>query len=313
MSKELEEAIMWKRLAGVKAALEAGADPNLKIGKRPALIQAIWRKSKPIALMLLEAGADPNAVDKEKQPALHWVAERLRDPGLARRLIEAGAKVDALDGVQFKGYAPLHYAVKNLKFVQFLVEHGAPLDQRSGHEQKTPLHLLCESESGDMNAVEMANALWFIKQGADINAQTRKKETPLHLAAASSGGKVIKALLAKKARLTEDAHGNTALHYAIGAYRKDPATWAALLAAGCNIDHQNGAGRTPLMEATGDDNAVAVKFLLGKGANPAIQNDQGQTALEYARKYEYRKVLPLLEKASSSKVKSGARAARAKR
>jgi hypothetical protein len=51
----------------------------------------------------------------------------------------------------------------------------------------------------------------------------------------------------------------------------------------------------------------------GSSAEPRGRREWDGTALEYARKHEYRKVLPLLEKASSSKVKSGARAVRAKR
>jgi ankyrin repeat protein len=56
-----------------------------------------------------------------------------------------------------------------------------------------------------------------------------------------------------------------------------------LIARGARVDGKSAAGVTPLMVAAGHDNAPMIGLLLGKGANPALKNNVGKTALDVAR------------------------------
>ena len=59
--------------------------------------------------------------------------------------------------------------------VWILLEHGADVTARIGHQRSTPLHLA--SSLGSPKIVQL-----LIKHGADVNALDGNREMPLHLA-----------------------------------------------------------------------------------------------------------------------------------
>lgn len=50
-----------------------------------------------------------------------------------------------------------------------------------------------------------------------------------------------------------------------------------------NIDFQGAGGQTPLHRAASNGKWKTINYLLDKGANPAIKDDEGKAALYYAR------------------------------
>jgi ankyrin repeat protein len=74
-----------------------------------------------------------------------------------------------------------------------------------------------------------------------------------------------------------------------------------LLGGGANINAQNAAGGTALMEAVYNNHPETVKLLLEKGADPDLRKKDGATALGFAQKYP-----PIVEilKAKGAKVTS---------
>ena len=65
----------------------------------------------------------------------------------------------------------------------------------------------------------------------------------------------------------------------------DNAKVTELLAQGANVNVQNAAGGTPLIEAVYNNHADTVKLLLEKGADPNVRKTDGATALGFAQKY----------------------------
>ena len=82
-------------LAVVRAALEAGANPDITVNGRPALIEAGWGGHAKIVSVLVTAGANVNARDPKSFG--HYTAERVATPGfLSVHYTESAAKLRAV-------------------------------------------------------------------------------------------------------------------------------------------------------------------------------------------------------------------------
>lgn len=114
-----------------KMLLDAGADPDVRDNKgRTALVgHARGRKAK----ILLDAGADPNIRDNSRRTALFpLLDERTVDLELARKLIRAGAELNAADhtgetvliGAAWRGHT---------EFARLLINSGADTGIKDKH------------------------------------------------------------------------------------------------------------------------------------------------------------------------------------
>ena len=57
------------------------------------------------------------------------------------------------------------------------------------------------------------------------------------------------------------------------------------LLEGADVNAQNKLGLTPLMQAASHNNPELVHYLLEQGADPAVQDSRGRTALDFAKVY----------------------------
>ncbi|KAH8977684.1 ankyrin repeat-containing domain protein [Lactarius hatsudake] len=210
---------------------------------------AAYRSSFEIAEVLIEHGADANACNADGRTPLHRVVSQCFDPGpehdstsddapnVARLLLEHGVDLNARDNEQA---TPLHLAsyYGHVEVAEALLDH----DVRANAEDirgQTPLHQVLlgnhnyksykrrspKSEPG--KAVRLAQRL--LERGADVNAQTKNHETPLHLAS--------------RLRLYEMAR--------------------ILLKHGADVDVKNSEGKSPLQLACGRK-GKAMRRLLSK-------------------------------------------------
>jgi ankyrin repeat protein len=112
------------------------------------LFQAAFDGNLDDARAALAAGADPNVRDGWQQTPLHYAAD-LGHTDVGRLLIEKGAeKPDAVDKWQ---RTPLHYAARTgqIDVARLLIEKGADPNARDQYQQ-TPLHLAVVGGHSDL-------------------------------------------------------------------------------------------------------------------------------------------------------------------
>lgn len=116
---ELGDAKLVRKLATRETLKEKGF-----LGYTPLYAAVAKHFNENVVTVLLEAGADPNSLGMDGQTAPHQAAMTARGTSVARKLIRAGATVDAMD----KNWkTPLFYAVMlgNEEGVALLLRHGA--------------------------------------------------------------------------------------------------------------------------------------------------------------------------------------------
>ncbi|WP_164007845.1 ankyrin repeat domain-containing protein [Pyxidicoccus trucidator] len=135
--------------------------------------------------VLLEKGVDWNAVDERGLTALHEVAARSGSVEVARRLLELGCAVDAVDCL---GQTPLMLALayKRTALAALLVARGASPHAR-GPLEFTPLHLAALRGLEDLVSA-------LLSAGADPFARNDLKQTPLDVARAEGHAAVVSLL-----------------------------------------------------------------------------------------------------------------------
>ncbi|ART54987.1 hypothetical protein CBP36_10910 [Acidovorax carolinensis] len=115
----------------------------------------------------------------------------------------------------------------------------------------------------------------------NVEARNAQDESPLMLAAIKGHIEAVKALIARDADVNKP--GWTALHYAAsGTTPEHTRIIALLLENHAYIDAASPNGTTPLMMAAQYGTSDAVQLLLDEGADPALKNQLGLTASDFA-------------------------------
>ena len=114
----------------------------------------------------------------------------------------------------------------------------------------------------------------------NVEARTQLDESPLMLAALKGLTDLCRQLISLGADVNKP--GWTPLHYA--ATNGHLATMDLLLEEHAYIDAASPNGTTPLMMAAHYGTAEAVKLLLADGADPALRNEQGLSAIDFAQR-----------------------------
>ena len=108
MDEEMFRAARDGKIAGVRAALCAGANPNATWKGQTALMYACEKGQDDIANLLLDNGAKINAVDNYRRTALH-LAVMGSHVACCRTLIQRGASID-IEADFLGGETPLDIA-----------------------------------------------------------------------------------------------------------------------------------------------------------------------------------------------------------
>lgn len=146
---------------------------------------------------------------------------------------------------------------------------------------------------GKLRVVEIC-----VESGMDIDEADPNGFTALAMAAYNGHDEILELLIKNKATIdARDRQGNTPLiHAASGPY---PTTVKLLLAAGAEIDAvdagiNGGEHFTALMMAAAMGNIEVVKVLLAAGANKEMLDDDGESAIDFARSKGHPKIAELL-------------------
>lgn len=282
-AKTLRTAASDGDLAVVSALLNDGAavDAASESGGTP-LMFAAYGDHAEIVRTLLDAGADPNVGDRFGDPAIHWASYAGADAAVAT-LLEGGADPsivthhgDALAIAMRRGFSGI---------VERLVVHTGT------STGDTPLHEAARDNLPELQALIAATS--------PIDVENRIGYTPAMEAARQGHADVVRELADAGADLNHRGNdlgmGMTALHLA--ADRNQTEVIRLLISRGVDVNSGNAQGTTALLWALGEGATEAANALLDAGADPALEDEFGYSALsmiEYLEEGELRDRLTAL-------------------
>jgi uncharacterized protein len=178
---------------------------------------------------------------------------------VVRTLLDRGADPNIRD--EGDAAYPIHFAAErgNLPIVTLLVEHGAdPIGAGTGHELDAVGWAVCFDYT---HHTEVAR--YLLAHGAKYT---------LFSAVALGEPAVIRELVQSGAdvnqRMDRTNHRRTALHLAV--VKKQPASLAALIDLGADLDLEDAAGLTPLDQAALDGEDEMTRLLVTAGATMTL-------------------------------------------
>lgn len=164
----------------------------------------------------------------------------------------------------------------DLNAVRSLARRGFDLNTLSAEGQH-PLFLALRSEADQV-------AAWLLDQpSTQVEHRNAQGESPLMMAALKGKLGLADRLIQRKAEVNKP--GWTPLHYA--ATHPGPAAvplTRLLLEHHAYIDAASPNQSTPLMLAAQYGDPAVVSLLLEEGADPMLRNEQGLTAIDFARR-----------------------------
>lgn len=166
---------------------------------------------------------------------------------------------------------------KNIEVMKQLIDLGVNIDAR-GYKGETVLMALVQSynERDIMERIEL-----LIKNGANIHAVNEYEETILEIALSFNNLEVVKYFWDSKLRYNQneinelffEAVTNENLAVVNFVFEKKP-----------DINTRNYFGQTPLMKAALlNSNPEVIEFLLEKGANPKLKDNESKTAHDHMK------------------------------
>jgi ankyrin repeat protein len=293
-------AIRSNDLGALRGLIAARADVNVR-GEREVtpLIYAATNGSVESVKILLEAGADVNAANAFGATAL---IRAVNQPEKVRLLLAKGADVNARTRQGRTALLAASYDERGEEVVKMLLAKGANPNVTDEAAGTTPLLAATFT-----NCASVARLL--IERGLDVNARDRRGFTPLMNAASWNNVELIELLLAKGAKINavSEPEGEAVKNGKIqlGLFTPlllastygSPRAIQTLLAAGADVNARDTRGMTPLMLAVTSErqNPEIARMLLAAGADGSIRSKAGETAADWARKFNHPAMLKALD------------------
>lgn len=262
-----------------KLLLERGADVHAA-GRRPyrdgvsALYLAIRLGRENFLRLFVEHGVDVSTPPQpDAKPPLHWAALH-NQPGIAKFLLNHGAKVNAVDA---GGRTALHAAAgaseENVAVIQFLLDSGAQVDARA-RNGATPLQ--SAAAAGNKNVVQR-----LLDRGAEVDARDSRGVTAMQTVALRMTRSTRKKPSAEVIRLLAGRGATFDVFAAVAL--EDTAIVGRMLRENERLVHLSAYdGRTPLHQAAALGRLDIVRLLLKHKADADERDRNGETPLHYA-------------------------------
>ena len=211
----------------------------------------------------------------------------------------------------------LHYAadeVGSKEALQFIIDHGADVNAKNKQNRTA---LMLASKKGNIDGinvllkaganqaiVDVDGNTWLhyaagefgsketlqviIDHGADVNAKNKQNITALMLASWKRNTDGIVLLQVGANQAIVDLYGNTWLHYAASGVGEKEAL-QVIIDHGADVNAKNKLNHTALMLASGNGNVDVMNMLIKTGADPDIEDANGNTWLHYAMYGDFNK------------------------
>ena len=295
----LDLAIFKHNVSMTATLLQKGANCAQKSLGTPPIHQACIQGDIQIARLLLDAGASASSLNAQNEQPLHVVqSSRLNASDLIDLLINRGADVNARTRTN---ETPLHLSCKDPIFdnVRALLIHGAnPNSICEGG--KVAMHILAKTVVRSTHIYKDIPGIFRLlhNHGADVSAEDKLGDTPLHLLAErgyrcsakhwDERVAIFRFLLRHGTNMTaRNGVGNTPLHLVVTEWN-DTSRSTILKGIlqlsfryGVNLNAQDKTGDTPLhiLVTCLQKSEAFIQLLLQHGVNVNVQNKVGDTPL----------------------------------
>jgi ankyrin repeat protein len=268
VDEELYEAVVYADAVAARAAIERGADPNFQRNGRGLLGWAAQGGVPEMVSLLIESGADLDAVDGVDQTPLMRAIE-VMDPAIATLLLDAGAdpNVETPDG---RTAAMMAVEQGDLALAKALAKANADFSRADVNGDTAAWKLVQYRPEGMLEMVAFLGSV-----GVDMN-QASGGYTPLYWAVEQDDAALAKALLEAGADPNTKA-GNQQVP--LNASASNPEIMRLLLEAGADPNLTNRWGENALYNAIEYASTDDLKLLIDAGADLNHTTDGGQTPL----------------------------------
>jgi ankyrin repeat protein len=204
-------------------------------------------------------------------------------------ILKAG--IDVNEYVENKSIIKIAISDGRLETIELLLKYHPDLDLNvmGGNASDSEMNALLESLDKQRESMVMH----FLGKEMDFNKAGTLDKRAIHVAAKLGAQKVVKILLSKEVELNHlDSWERTALMYAVSAQHDDVSKMILNYDPDVNVKGER--GNTALHYAAAHGKLDIVNLMITKGAK-LLKNDEGKTALDNAKKYEYSEVIESLE------------------
>lgn len=178
-------------------------------------------------------------------------------------------------------------ATDDARTVAKLLERG--MDPDTVNEKGEPA-LLSAAREGSPAVVTA-----LLRARAKVNLKNSYGDSPIMIAALNGNLTVVKLL--REAGADINLPGWTPLQYA--AINGHNAVIEYLISTGADLALTAPNGASPLMLAVLSNQAETVRLLVGYGFDVSVRNDKGETALDWARRKDYKEIEDILRRAGA--------------
>ena len=259
-----------------------------QIDPKAIYVAEVFDRGKNATMMAaLMAGAHNQGVDLT--PAMPDLAELIKSGN--KDLIKTLAVQNMLkvNAPMSNGILPLSFAAaqNQTDILKTLIIAGATIDARDNHGRTALFYSAGVKDSANI-------AGYLLDSGADADALSVQKVTPLIMAIARKDAKLTEVLIDAGADVDAQADGGIRPLF-LASQNGDSALVRELIGEGAEVNFQGANGWTPLMFAAARGNYTLVRALMRAGASDRFKNKQGHKASEIAAQKGFIKISDFIE------------------